>query len=151
MTHTKESILSLINKSDKAVYRGLVCLYERQTADEQNAETTNHRNGVGFNGTAAKFATSLAKQIIKWNETPANERRYNYPLSRTQLEAGRKIIRKYCGQLARVANEKEAEREEHEIAAAESRAEMEAEYAALRYAESRAEMAYYSDGYGYID
>jgi len=106
MTYSKDQILNMIDNRDDAVYRGLVAIYERQTADEQSTESTNHLNGVGFNGRDARFGSSLAKQIIGWNNTPPARRTYRYPLSRTQLEKGRNLLRKYAGQLARIANEK---------------------------------------------
>lgn len=99
---TKQYILNLIDTRDDAVTRGLVAIYNRQTQDEQSTESTNKLNGMGFNGTDAAFGSSLAKQIIKWE----SDRRYPTPLSRTQLEKGRKMLRKYAGQLAKVANEK---------------------------------------------
>jgi hypothetical protein len=101
--HTKESIASLLAKSDKAVYRGLVVLYQRQTADEKSSENTKHQNGVGFNATDAKFGTSLAKQVLTWQE--ATQKKYPNPLSKGQIDAARRMIRKYAGQLANVANE----------------------------------------------
>lgn len=103
--HTKESIAALLATNDKAVYRGLVVLFERQTADERDSEQTNHLNGMGFNGRDAKFGTSLAKQVIRWQDGLTN---YQHPLTMAQLNAARKMIRKYAGQLAKVANEKAA-------------------------------------------
>jgi len=45
--------------------RAIVKLWERQTADEQNAKTTGHNNGIGFNGTDAFILSSFAEQISK--------------------------------------------------------------------------------------
>ena len=45
--------------------RAIVKLWERQTADEQAAQTTGHDNGVGFNGTDAFILSSFAEQINK--------------------------------------------------------------------------------------
>jgi hypothetical protein len=147
-TFTKDEIAKLIDTNDQAVYRGLVTIYQRQTADEQNAEDTKHQNGMGFNGRDAKFGTSLAKQVIAFNEGKST---YRYPLSRTQLESGRKLLRKYAGQLAKVANEKaqaaEAAHDEARAAEAEARAEWEADQAAERHYETRAELAYMQAGY----
>jgi hypothetical protein len=154
----KTDILNLINTNDKAVYRALVVLFERQTADEQSSEATNHLNGMGFNGTDARFGSSLAKQVIAFEK---GESKYRYPLSRTQLEAARKMVRKYAGQLAKVANAKAAAakptddvdaiiataKQMEADAAAEARAEADAELAAERYYENRNEMAYYAAGY----
>lgn len=38
----------LLATNDRAVERALVCLYNRQTIDEQLSEDTKHRNGRGF-------------------------------------------------------------------------------------------------------
>ena len=45
--------------------RAIVKLWQRQTADEQAAQTTGHDNGVGFNGTDAFILSSFAEQINK--------------------------------------------------------------------------------------
>jgi hypothetical protein len=45
--------------------RAIVKLWERQTADEQNAKTTGHNNSIGFNGTDAFILSSFAEQINK--------------------------------------------------------------------------------------
>lgn len=45
--------------------RAIVKLWQRQTADQQNAKITGHNNGVGFNGTDAFILSSFAEQIIK--------------------------------------------------------------------------------------
>lgn len=90
---TKEEILRLIETSDKMVERSLVKLYEKQTEDERNAEETRHHNGVGFSGFDAPFLTSLAKQIINGRQ-----------LTQKQLQSARKALRKYAGQLTKIAN-----------------------------------------------
>jgi len=99
--HTVESIRALLERNNKAVYRALEVLLERQTADEREAGQTNHLNGRGFNGRDANFGTSLAKQIIAWN---TGESKYSYPLSLKQLEAARRMVYKYAGQLTNIAN-----------------------------------------------
>ena len=103
--YSKESIAALLVNNDKAVYRALIVLFERQTADERDAGETNHLNGMGFNGRDAGFGTSLAKQVLKWQDGLTN---YPTPLSMAQMSAARKLLRKYAGQLAKVANEKAA-------------------------------------------
>jgi hypothetical protein len=47
------------------VTRALIRLYECQTADEQTALVTNHKNGMGFNGTDANILSSFAMQVLK--------------------------------------------------------------------------------------
>lgn len=47
----------------KWAQKGLVTIFDAQTADEQNTGTTNEHNGVGFTGPDAEFLTSLALQF----------------------------------------------------------------------------------------
>ncbi len=88
---TKEKIVHLIDTNDKAVVRALITIYQRQTADEQSAESTSHSNGVGFGALDAQFLTSIAKKALK------------YPLTERQIAAVRKSIKKYWRQLLEVA------------------------------------------------
>ena len=45
--------------------RAIVKLWQRQTADEQTAQSTGYDNGIGFNGTDAFILSSFAEQINK--------------------------------------------------------------------------------------
>lgn len=89
----KEEIKALLEQSDKMVMRSIVKIFEKQTEDEQRSEQTTHHNGVGFNGVDGEFMSSLAKQIIERGT-----------LTQKQLEYGRKKIKKYAGQLTKIAN-----------------------------------------------
>ena len=82
------------------VARALVVLHDRQTADERSSQSTTHENGVGFNGTDARFLSSLAEQVRAWEGTPPEGRRFPVPLSARQLELARKKVAKYAKQLA---------------------------------------------------
>ena len=90
---TKEAIRAKLEVSDAWLYRGLSAIYARQTADEQDTNTTNHENGVGFNGVDAEFLSSLAVQVNT----------VNY-LTPKQIGHARTKMLKYAGQLARIAN-----------------------------------------------
>lgn len=101
-TWTEQEITDLLARSDKAVERALLRLYERQTAYEQSAERTNDENGVGFGAFDAEIFTSFAKQLLK-----------GWHLSSKQLAICRKPfgknsqiprIAKYRKQLLEVAN-----------------------------------------------
>jgi hypothetical protein len=91
----KEEIKDLLQKSDKAVMRGLVVIYSLQTEDEKKAEETSEHNGVGFSGVDAKFLSSLAKQVMVKGR-----------LSEKQMLHARKKMMKYAGQLTLVSNGK---------------------------------------------
>ena len=43
--------------------RGLLRIYDNQTADEQASQTTSHDNGIGFSGCDAEILSSFAEQI----------------------------------------------------------------------------------------
>ena len=45
--------------------KALIRIYQLQTVDEQNSETTHIRNNVGFTGADAPILTSLAKFYLK--------------------------------------------------------------------------------------
>lgn len=94
--YTKEAIKELLLKSDKAVQRAILALYNCQTESEKDSESTVESNGVGFNGCDAKFFSSLAQQIQSGRT-----------LSVKQLHFARKGIVKYAGQLASIANSKQ--------------------------------------------
>jgi hypothetical protein len=90
---TKDEIKHLLDTSPKMVYRSVVKIFEKQTEDEQRAETTSHHNGVGFNGIDAEIMSSFAKQIMRGKK-----------LSDKQYAIAHKKIKKYAGQLTKIAN-----------------------------------------------
>ena len=95
---TVDQIKNLLQTNDRAVTRGLLTIYARQTADEQSSEQTRHHNGVGFSAFDAPFLSSLALQLCQGRT-----------LSVRQMEISRKRIQKYARQLAEVANAREKE------------------------------------------
>jgi len=97
---TKAEIKSLLESSDKAVVRGLLVLYGRQTQEEQQVGETRVHNLKGFNALDAELLTSFSEQY-----------KAKAFLSSKQLEVARKRIMKYAGQLTDVANENEAKKE----------------------------------------
>ena len=91
---TKESVRALLEKSDKAVVRGLMRLYEFQSDTEQEREDAIARNKMGFNKPDARVLTNIAK----WYES-------NGFLTPNQIRLVRKKILKYSGQLARLVQQ----------------------------------------------
>ena len=89
---TKETILAKLDSSDEMIKRSLLRLYAEQTADEQAMGATSESNGYGFNGIDAEFLSSVAKFLT--------DKGY---LSPKQLDFTRKKLRKYAGQLAKLA------------------------------------------------
>lgn len=88
---TPNTIKDLLERSDKAVIRGMNEIFRFQTLDEQNYETTMYYNTVGFSGAHAEIMSSLAKFY--------ESRKY---LSPKQMVVARKIIKRYAGQLIKI-------------------------------------------------
>lgn len=100
MTWDKTSIQNLLKSNDRAVYRALVAIFDRQTASEQSGDTTNVVNGIGFSRFDAPFCSDLAKRV-----------KAGYSLSPKQLAVARNKMMRYHRQLVDVANEREAVRQ----------------------------------------
>lgn len=97
---TKERVLAWLDRADAdGVGRAVVLVYNRQTRDEQQAEETKHRNGVGFNGSDARLGSYYAEWVLGGRK-----------LDGRHLERCRAMLRKYCGQLAEEAEQRRAER-----------------------------------------
>lgn len=95
---TPEKIRELLQTNDIMVERSVLNLFERQTYDEQETQTTKHTNGRGFNGLDAKFLSSLAEWIHR------STRKEGMRLSPKQLAVARRKLMKYSKQLAEIAN-----------------------------------------------
>ena len=90
---TKEEILAMLERSPAAVIRGVLAIYREQTPDEQYLEVAKHLNARGFNKVDAQFGTEIAQKILQGDS-----------LTQKQVNACRKMLRKYSGQLVRIAN-----------------------------------------------
>jgi len=69
-TVTRDSIKEMLENSNPAyvqavIGRALVVLFKNQTADEQESNTTNKDNGIGFTGADAFGGSLTAKFYIK--------------------------------------------------------------------------------------
>jgi hypothetical protein len=91
---TKEFIKEKLVTDQRWLMRGITAIYEKQTYEEQQSETTKEDNGVGFNGIDAYILSSFAKQI-KAGKT----------LSVKQLAIAQKKMPKYARQLLSIAKE----------------------------------------------
>lgn len=94
----KDEIRAKLETNDVWLFKGLVAIFNKQTADEQDSGVTCHENGMGFTGADAEFMTSLANQYLVCGS-----------LSKRQTEVVRKRMLKYAGQLAKIANAKAKE------------------------------------------
>lgn len=96
--HTKSELVKfyreMLREFDGWAIRGLLAIYDKQTADEKRTETTNHNNGVGFRGCDAEFLSSLATRWLSGRE-----------LTEKQLAALKKVMPVYAKQLAEISLE----------------------------------------------
>lgn len=90
---TKEEIREKMATDGRWLIRGLLAIYDRQTADEKSMGATVEDNGIGFNGVDAEILTSIAM----------NYKTRNF-ISPKQLAIVQKKMVKYAGQLAKIAN-----------------------------------------------
>lgn len=90
---TKDEVAHKLATDDVWLKRGLMAIYNLQTDEEKNSDLTREDNGIGFNAFDASILSDMAKQL----------QRTKY-LSVRQLVIVRKCMRKYAGQLARIAN-----------------------------------------------
>ena len=90
---SKNEIVELIDNNDKMVMRSVFQLWQRQTITEQAAQETSAKNGIGFNGVDAPFLSSCAEFYQRTGF-----------LTQRQIASCRRKIRKYSGQLVKIAN-----------------------------------------------
>jgi hypothetical protein len=90
---TRAEIENLLRNNNMAVEKGIVAIFERQTADEQESESTNHHNNIGFCGWAARNGTYYAKWVKSGRR-----------LTGSHLEKARNIALHHAGQLTKIAN-----------------------------------------------
>ena len=95
---TVEEIREKITNPKNAdwLLRGLLAIWRYQTGREQATQQTKDSNGVGFNAYDAEFLSSMAEKVS------CNER-----LSLYEIRCVRRAMRKYAGQLARIANQQQ--------------------------------------------
>lgn len=95
---TREKIVELLTKNDRAVERAILALWRRQTTDEQREQATKHHNEVGFSGAHARVGTYYASWLLSGKR-----------LTGQHLEKARRLTLRYTRQLADEANKKVAE------------------------------------------
>lgn len=90
---TKDEIKAMLLKSQNAVEKGLVAIYNRQTQVEKMMEATRYNNSVGFSAAHCRRGSYYARWINSGKR-----------LSGKHLEKGREIILHYVGQLTKISN-----------------------------------------------
>lgn len=114
---TRDEIDALLRRSDKAVMRAIIRIFEFQTQDEQKSTQTKHENGRGFTAADAKAGTLFAQYLLgydknnvkRWHPKPlthphANKVFQRYTHGGTAIQRARKIALKHSAQLVRIAN-----------------------------------------------
>jgi len=99
---TRDEIDSMLDKSQKAVEKAVVAIYNLQTADEKTVRETKHKNNIGFASCHANFLTWAAEVIIA--ETAKGKALGTVFYSPSKVAKMRKFIKNYSGQLVRIAN-----------------------------------------------
>lgn len=97
---TEEQILTTLKDSPWFVVDAMITIYRRQTPEEVNRHETIDLNGVGFNGVDGRLLTSFSERVLEWENTPVEQRKYRFPLSRKQFALAKKKMPKYSRQLA---------------------------------------------------
>jgi hypothetical protein len=101
-TYTQEQIRYKLATDERWVRRALIRLYERQTRQEQAAESTHNCNFRGFQPGDARWFSRIAQFCLKYP---------NRALSEKQLKVVRRpwrgspAICKYAGQLMQIMQE----------------------------------------------
>lgn len=98
-------------KDDRWIARGLLTVYDYQTADEQRAKVTKEHNGVGFGGIDGEILTNISERLLQRGGRSAaydltksfNLRSY---LSEKEVSILRNKMPKYAKQLLRHSEEK---------------------------------------------
>ena len=88
--YTVEEIKQKLATSQPWIERAIIRLFERQTTDEQESETTTHKNAMGFSSFDAEILSSFAKQLVN---------RPGYHLTPKQAALAAKKLPKYAKQL----------------------------------------------------
>ena len=99
MTHlktwTEQQIVALLDRSDLAVERAVVAIFNRQTSDEKSTSATRYLNGVGFRSNHASKGSHYARWVNSGKR-----------LTGKHLELARHIAKQYRRQLCEEANSK---------------------------------------------
>lgn len=94
---TAEEIKAKMAVDLKWLEHGVLAIYAKQTADEQQSHQTLHHNGIGFSGCDGRYLGYVARYLQS-----------GHHLSGQHLDKTRNKMAKYSGQLAQIANAAQA-------------------------------------------
>lgn len=100
--YSKEFIQDKIRTDERWLFRTLEVIYNRQTKEEQNSQSTMEHNNRGFTGIDGKLLSSFQEQVMK-------NKQLNRPtlLSPKQIELCKKKLPKYWKQIKQEIESKE--------------------------------------------
>lgn len=98
----RAEIKALLERSDKAVERAMVVLYERQTRDEKAASDTKYQNQQGFSAFHAQAGSYYARLVMGgralYGKSLAKARKMSLRYTRQLLDAKREKAAKKAAQ-----------------------------------------------------
>ncbi len=104
---SREAIIDLLARNDRAVGRALLVLKNNQTADEQQTTDSKYTNNIGFTKSDAGPGTGMALFFERYNRlTPAQLQYWRTPVGKSKTIR----IGIYWRQLKKAAEEKLEER-----------------------------------------
>jgi hypothetical protein len=89
----KEFLQRMLSTNERWAKSALLKIYDNQTEDEQQAESTSQLNGIGFTGSDGQILSSFAKQL--------NTKQY---LSVRQVEILMPKMKKYWKQILTISD-----------------------------------------------
>ena len=104
-----EFVRGKLRNDERWILRGMYAIWQLQTEDEKQSESTRDLNGVGFSGIDGEILTSFTNQMIKRgfvqrkNETGITIQTF---LSVKQEKYVRKYMPRYARQLVKIATGK---------------------------------------------
>ena len=110
---SKEAMLrDKLKKDDRWIARGLLTVFDHQTAEEQSARTVKEHNGVGFTGIDGEILSNISSRLLmRGGRTAAHDLTKQFNLSTYLSEKEVAILRnkmpKYAKQLLRYSENKE--------------------------------------------
>jgi hypothetical protein len=92
MSYTRPQIDAILTKSDRAVERAIIRLFELQTQNEQRVAHTTHQNDEGFCACDAKAGTRFARWILGMNDRNQSK----FPAKPLTHPRASRIFGRYC-------------------------------------------------------
>lgn len=105
--HLKEKL----RHDDRWIARGLLTVFDHQTAEEQSSRTVKEHNGVGFTGIDGEILSNITNRLLmRGGRTAAYNTNQPFELSKFLSPREVAILKakmpKYANQLLRISEEK---------------------------------------------